>query len=211
MTRLATPVSLLVVVALHVAVARAAEPTEAEAVAALEKLGAKINGANPKNAAIRPVTGVLFPRKGCDVTDDDLAHLKAFKKIEYVYIIDQKRVTGGGLKHLSGLKTLRTIDLHYTPIESKHLVHLEDMTWLHKLGLWSTKVDDDGIPHLKGLQLLEHLYLDKTAVGDKGVEALGPNKSLCNVGWEGSKVTAKGEAVMKKNFPRLGLEPLRGD
>ena len=44
-------------------------PTEAEAVAALEKLGAKINGANGNSAADRPIRGVLFPKKGCDIKD----------------------------------------------------------------------------------------------------------------------------------------------
>jgi len=189
---------------------RGGEQTVEEAVAALEKLGATIN-TNPANRAVRPVRSVLFPAKGCDVTDADLAHLAALKDLTDVFVINQKRVTGDGLKHLSGLKTLTTIDLMNTPVESKHLVHLKDLKQLHKLGLWRTAVDDEGLPHLKGLVNLEHLYLDKTAVGDKGIETFGPHASLCNVSWAGSRVTERGETLMKKNWPRLGMPPLRGD
>ena len=78
------------------------------------------------------------------------------------------------------------------------------MTRIHKLGLWRTAVDDEGMVHLKGLVNLEHLYLDKTNVSDKGIEALGSNPSLCNVTWEGSRVTEKGESLMKKSLPSPG-------
>ncbi|QEL16695.1 leucine-rich repeat domain-containing protein [Limnoglobus roseus] len=187
------------------------DPTEAEAVTALERLGARINGADGPLAASRPIRGVLFPKKGCDVKDADLAHLKAIPTLEYVYIIGQKQVTGDGLKYLAGLKKLDTIDLDGTPVEGKHLAHVKDMKQLLKLGLWRTAVDDAGMAHLKGLTSLEHLYLDKTLVGDKGIEALGQHASLCDVSCEGSKVTDVGTAFMKKNFPRYGLPALHGD
>lgn len=187
------------------------EPTEEEAVGALEKLGAKINGANSNDAGARPVRGVLFPGKGCNATDADLVHLAALKDLEYVFIIRQKKIRGEGLKHLAGLKKLDTIDLMGTPVEGKHLVHLKELKQLHKLGLWQTAVDDEGMVHLKGLVNLEHLYLDRTSVGDKGIEVLGPHPSLCNVSWGGSRVTAKGEMLMKRNWPRIGLPPLWGD
>src|SRR5262245_17485120 len=190
---------------------RGDEPTAEAAVAALVKRGAKTNPQHPANTIARPVRGVLCPTKGCDVTDADLAHLAALHDLNYVYVINQKRVTGDGLRHLSGLTKLDTIDLNGSSVEGKHLVHLKGMKQLHKVGLWRTAVSDEGMTHLKDLVNLEHLYLDRTAVGDRGIEAIGPHGSLCNVSWRGSRITERGEALMKKNFPRLGLPPLRGD
>src|SRR5262245_15558945 len=104
MMRVARWVGVIMVVVGWLAPARATEPTEAEAEAALAKLGAKFNADDRKNAALRPIYGVQFPRKGCAVTDADLVHLKALPGLEYVYVHGQKNVTGDGLKHLAALK-----------------------------------------------------------------------------------------------------------
>jgi len=181
------------------------------ALESLEKLGARLIGVDGKPAAGRPVAGVLFPRIGCNITDDDLRHLNSIPTLNHAFILGQKKVTGAGLKYLSGHPRLSIFDFDGTPIQSKYLVHLKDMKQLHKLGLWRTAIDDEGMAHLKGLDKLEHLYLSKTKVSDEGIESLGKHPSLCNVQTEGSRVTANGIAWMKKNFPRYGLEPLRGD
>src|SRR4051812_48120425 len=83
-------------------------PEVAAAVAALEKLGAKVSRHEDRPG--KPVREVHFPRKGCEITDDDLKHLAALPDLEWALILGQKKVTGGGLKHLSKLPKLRHID-----------------------------------------------------------------------------------------------------
>jgi hypothetical protein len=180
--------------------------SEADAVAALARLGATMNGAKPGKVE-PPVRGVLFDPKKCQITDDDLRYLRSMPELRHAYIVGQKRVTGDGLKHLAGLKKLKAIDLDGTPVLGKHLAHLSPMGQLWKLGLWRTSVDDAGMAHLKGLNELEHLYLDETRVGDKGLAALGPKPKLRDLQYSDGQFSAEGKKVMKANFPRLGVRP----
>ena len=174
-----------------------------EAVTALEKLGARMNG-TVKDAAKRPVRGVLLSKKEVwdyrrrlgalegDARPRGRVHHRAEEG-------DRRRARAPGRA-----EEARHDRPGWDARRGQAPVHLKDMTRIHKLGLWRTAVDDEGMVHLKGLVNLEHLYLDKTNVSDKGIEALGSNPSLCNVTWEGSRVTEKGESLMKKSLPSPG-------
>ena len=179
-------------------------PEVAAAVAALEKLGAKVS--RHEDTPGKPVRQVHFPRKGCDITDDDLKHLAALPDLEWALILGQKKVTGEGLKHLTKLSKLRHIDFSKTPITSASLAHLSGMKQLIRLGLWDTAIDDEGLAHLRQLNALEHLFLNGTKVGDKGLEALGPKPRLWDLQYSDNQFSEKGKALMKKLFPPNGVE-----
>jgi hypothetical protein len=178
-------------------------PTEAEAVAALEKLGAQVS--RNEKLPNRPVDFVAFPRKKCDVVDGDLKYLAVFPKLHTLYVLGQKRVTGSGLAHLVGLKDLEVIDLSATPIEGKHIAHLGGLPKLWKLGLWETAADDDGLTHLKNHKSLKNLYLTGTKITDQGLKNLGSLPLLEDLRIGDTLITDEGLRVLtKKTFPVLG-------
>lgn len=182
--------------------------TETEALAALEKLGARFNPDDIKAANERPIKGIQFGKKS-QHTDADLKYLQYLPALEYVYVLRQKGVTGEGLKFLARLKRLHTIDLDGSAIESRHLVHIKPITSLWRLGLWRTNIDDAGLVYLKDLPNLQRLYLEHTRVGDAGIISLGQHPALRVVWTQGSRVTEKGHTFMKANFANFGKESER--
>src|SRR5262245_35682253 len=107
---------------------------EAEAVAALKKLGATILHVdnNPKKS----VQSVYLPTK--KVKDADLKHLTAFTEMQVLKLDAASNITDEGLKELASLKQLQD------------------------LGLGSTQVTDGGLKYLKGMKDLQKLNLNFT-------------------------------------------------
>ena len=59
------------------------------------------------------------------------------------------KVTDGGLKHLQGLKRLKTLDLWGTDVTDAGMQHIEGMKQLEGLTLGYTKITDAGLKRLK--------------------------------------------------------------
>jgi hypothetical protein len=177
-------------------------PEVKTAVAALEKLGAKVSRAEEKPG--KPIYEVHFPRKGCEITDDDLKHLAPLTDMEWLLLLGQKKVTGEGLKHLTKLPKLQHIDFAKTPIKGESLKHLRDMKQLVRLGLWDTEIDDAGLAHLKELKNLEFLFLVNAKIGDAGLKNLGEKPNLHDFRLGGTLVTDDCLPLIKKQFPKVG-------
>jgi Leucine-rich repeat (LRR) protein len=87
----------------------------------------------------------------------------------------ETRVTGAGLKQLSGLKKLQSLALSRSPVT--HLEGLGELGQLRSLELDGTKVTDAELKELSALTHLEHLHLESTPVTDAGLRHLkGLNK-----------------------------------
>ncbi len=177
-------------------------PEARAAVAALEKLGAKVSRHESKPG--KPVYQVHFPGKGCEITDDDLKHLAALPDLEWLLLLGQKKVTGDGLKHLTKLPNLKHIDCAKTPIKGESLAHLSGMKQLVRLGLWDTAIDDAGLAHLKELPNLRYLFLTNAKIGDAGLKNLGEKPDLYDLRLGGTLVTDGCLPVIKKQFPKVG-------
>ena len=106
-------------------------PTQAEAIAAIEKLGGSVRVDLKKPG--KPVIAVSFYRTNTKVS----------------------KVTDAGLVHLKGLTELQTLQLANTKVTDAGLVHLKGLTKLQKLELYNTKVTDAGLMHLNGLTNLK--------------------------------------------------------
>lgn len=121
-------------------------PTQEQAVAAIEKLGGKVDvdDTSPK----KPVIRVIF--KGGKVTDAGLVHLRGLSELKTLYL-DGSSITDAGLVNLKGLTKLETLGLSQTAVTRTGLVHLKGMVKLQTLGLSRTSVTDSGLVHLKGL------------------------------------------------------------
>ena len=85
----------------------------------------------------------------CDVTDEELEHLKGLAKLQTLDLAVNTYITDAGLVHLKGLTGLQTLDLRLTKITDSGLVHLKGLVNLQTLGLRNTKVTDAGVAELQ--------------------------------------------------------------
>lgn len=79
---------------------------------------------------------------------------------------------GEGLQHISGLTGLRELNLTLTPVKDDALKHLGDLTELRILGLASTQCNGTGFQHLKALKKLESVNFHFTPLNDDGLRAI---------------------------------------
>lgn len=176
--------------------------TEAEAAAALEKLGARVT----RDATLpgNPVVGVLCG-KGCALADEHFTLFASLPEVRTLDLVGHARVTGTGLVHLRGLKKLEELDLSRCAIESRHLAPVKDFPELWKLGLWFTAVDDAGLKHLRDHPRLKNLYLTGAPVTDEGLRNLGSLPRLEDLRLGRTGITDEGlKLLTKARFPRLG-------
>jgi Leucine-rich repeat (LRR) protein len=171
-----TGAALLLALAPWPAVSVRADEAEDKAAKAIQKLGGSIT--RDKKAKDEPIVGVK---------------------------LSGPKVTDAGLKHLAGLKQLRTVNLYNTKVTDAGLKHLAGLKQLQRLYLIDTQVTDAGLNELAGLKQLQRLYLIDTQVTDAGLKHLAGLKQLRELGLNGTKVTDKGKADLKKALPRLTI------
>jgi hypothetical protein len=125
--------------------------TEQEAIAALVKLGAKIERDDEGNV-------ISINLGNTRISDAGLVHLKGLTSLERLNFMSRS-ITDEGLVHLKGLKSLVYLGLTYAQVTDEGLVHLKELKNLESLRLRGTKITDSGLVHLQGLQNLKSLSL----------------------------------------------------
>ena len=111
-----------------------ATPAEKKSIAAIEKLGGKVT--------FKPKFSVDLSQS--QVTDSDLAHVKALSGLEHLDL-SESQVTDAGLAHLKGLSKLISLTLFRTKVTDAGLVHVKGLTSLELLNLQGLNVTDAGI------------------------------------------------------------------
>lgn len=170
-------------------------------IAALRKLGARLefDSSQPfRPNWLRPflndqstgeVVEVLFFRG--NVTDADLALLAGMMKIKRLDIHGSK-VTDVGLQQLSPLRNLEMLDLHGTQVTNAGLTHLTGLKKLKRLYLYDTQISDAGLIHLAGHAELEHLDLSRTPTTDYGLAHVAGLPELRSLYLYNNRVTDAG-------------------
>lgn len=168
---------------------------EADAIAAIEKLGGTVRqiaqNSEDKEAA--------FHLSGKELTDADLGALKEIDNLIWLNLANTK-ITDDGLKHLADMKGLTRLHLEKTQVGDAGLAHLKGLEKLEYLNLYGTQVSDAGLDHLKALPGLKKLYLWQSKVTKDGLAAAGEAfaKIDVNIGAElkaPPKTLAKGQYV----------------
>ena len=149
------------------------KPTREEAIAAIKRLGGKVE-VDENNDVVDVSLG------GTKITDVGLAHLEGLTKLKSLYL-SKTEVTGAGLVHLKGLTGLEKLSLFLTKVTDAGLVHLKGLNKLETLFLSDTKVTDAGLEHLKGLTKLQELALGKTKVTAAGIKQLQQALPNCKI------------------------------
>lgn len=126
------------------------------------------------------------PLANFSLTDEDIATVGKISTLS-VFLIDYApNVTDNGIKHLSGLKSLRILELS------------------------NTRITDEGLRYLKALPNLESLDLNGNIITDKGLSHLQALPKLIQLKLEGTNVTNAGLAIIEKmpNIRYLWVGPL---
>ena len=146
-----------------------ARPTaeQAEAIAAIERLGGKLKFADDRPG--RPVIEIALG--GTAASDADLACLARFPELETLSLFDSS-IGDAGIAELKPLANLRTLYLGRTKITDAGLDALAGMQRLKTLGLSDTRVTDAGLLRLTGLNQLASVNLRRTPTTDPGVRKL---------------------------------------
>jgi hypothetical protein len=126
------------------AFAQATDGEQDRAVAAIEKLGGKVE--RNRTSVGHPVVHVDLRMTGA--TDTDLAVLEPLRGLQSLYL-SSNAITDAGLAHLEGLTNLRRLDLDFNPITDAGLAHLEGLTNLRRLDIHVTKVTSAGAERLE--------------------------------------------------------------
>jgi hypothetical protein len=138
----------------HAAKPAGGDDKEAQAVAALEKRGAKITRAS-KEAGARVLSVTRPGDESGSLNDEDLKLLQNFHDLEVLDLSDSsgaagKGITDEGLKNLKGLKKLRELKLSFNfSITDKGLEYLKGLDRLERLELGYTKVTRAGVNKLR--------------------------------------------------------------
>ena len=119
---------------------KAATFTEEQATALITKLGGTVQ--TDEKAKGNPVFLVNL-RDNTEVTDADLACLKAFPHLQYLDLSNTK-ITDAVVPHLVDFKELKNLELSDTALTDAGLAKLKVLTTLKLLGVMRTKVTDDG-------------------------------------------------------------------
>ncbi len=173
-------------------------PDDAAAIAALEKLGARL-----KRGGDGRVTEVNL--RGVELTDEDLAPLVSLTNLQSV-LLNDTAITDGGLPPVGAVTTLRNLDLRGCGISNDGLAHLVGLTSLRALRLSgknnSTQVDDRGMGHIGKLIGLKALLLDFLFISEDGLEQLKGLKGLEEIYLAGTLAGDEAAGVLKQ-FSRL--------
>ncbi len=105
------------------------------------------------------------------VTDEWLERLSGVATLRRVDLANCA-IKGDGLRHISKLTDLREVNLTLTPITDDALRHLAGLTELRMLGLASTQCTGTGFTHLKELKKLESVNFHFTPLNDDGLRAI---------------------------------------
>lgn len=105
------------------------------------------------------------------VTDEWLARLSGLTTLRRLDV-SNCAIRGDGLRHVGGLVGLRELNLTLTPVTDEGLQHLSELVELRTLGLASTQCNGTGFVHLKGLKKLESVNFHFTPLNDEGLRAI---------------------------------------
>jgi Leucine Rich Repeat (LRR) protein len=163
--------------------------------------------------------------ENADPADDDLRVFAKLRDVQQLSFSNCRKITDGGLIHLSGLVRLKVLVLDGTSIQGPGLCHLLPLRHLEGLTFSSTPLSDDGLEKLAALPNLKWLHVNDTNITDDGLKRLSTSRSLQslqlvnthvtdiglkhleslqglkNVLLRGTKTTPGGRAALRKALP----------
>ncbi|MDA0919248.1 MAG: DUF1553 domain-containing protein [Planctomycetota bacterium] len=225
MFRLLTVVACVALLSPAVCLRAETPPEQEEAIKALR--GWPSNLQKNRDGTVR---FIRFSKAG--VTDEHLAHVAAFRQLDYLAVVTPS-VTDEGLKHVAGLTNLDTLFLSDSSLTDAAMPALQELSKLERLYLDRTKVTDsglasiaglnalttlslvgtsitnEGLAHVSKLENLEVLFLSETGVTDEGLKSLAKLSRLKTLYLDETAVSVAGFETLGQ-LPSLEVLSLRG-
>lgn len=113
-----------------------------------------------------------------------------------------KGACDSGLKHLAGMKQLKTLGLDHTSVSDAgltELIHLQNLT---ELNLRMTAVTDAGLLQLASMRQLRVLNLQFTKITDVGLKNMAKCQQLAVLRLQGCKVTPQAVKELGDALPK---------
>jgi hypothetical protein len=132
---------------------------------------------------------------GSRMTDAGVRHLAKLGNVTEL-IVNETKIQGRELRHLSSLSGIHTIELGGCPLDNPDLKSLEPLfsgaAPGEILGLSDTPITDADLAKISGFTSLTFLALGDTRVSDDGLPHLYPLKKLTGIDLRGTGVTSAG-------------------
>ncbi len=162
--------------------------------------GTPVTGAGLR--ALQPVSALrVLDLSGTAITDRASDHLSRLSGLVELSLADTG-LTDHGLARLVGLKRLETLDLAGLPVTATGLTAaLSGIRSLRHLNLSETLVRSADLRILARLPKLESLSIRDTLISDRGIAAIGKLKSLKRLWIDRCRITDKGTAALKTALP----------
>ncbi len=144
------------------------------------------------------------------VTDEHLAIVAAFDKLDYLAIVCPQ-ITDLGIAQLSGLTNLDTLMLSESGVTDAGLAAVANLAKLQRLYLDSTAIGDSSLAIVGKLEQLEVLSLVDTKVSDVGLRHLQRLGHLETLRLDGTSVTSDAIKPLSKLAPLRFLYLARCD
>ncbi len=140
------------------------------------------------------------------VTDEWLKRLSGLTTLRKLDLANCA-VQGEGLQHIAVLTELRELNLTLTPVTDDALRHLAGLTELRILGLASTQCTGTGFTHLKGLRKLESVNFHFTPLNNAGLQAISQVPISGRLWFAHTRFTDEGAAYLKNQtqLKRCGI------
>lgn len=140
------------------------------------------------------------------VTDDWLKRLSGLTTLRRLDLANCA-VQGEGLRHIAALTGLRELNLTLTPVTDDALKHLGGLIELRFLGLASTQCTGTGFAHLQALRKLESVNFHFTPLNDAGLQAISQVPISGRLWFAHTRFTDAGAAHLKSqtHLKRCGI------
>ena len=140
------------------------------------------------------------------VTDEWLKRLSGLTTLRRLDLANCA-IQGEGLQHIAALAGLRELNLTLTPVSDDALRHLGGLTELRILGLASTQCTGTGFAHLKSLRKLESVNFHFTPLNDAGLQAISQVPISDRLWFAHTRFTDEGAAHLKSQtqLKRCGI------
>ena len=171
-----------------------------------------------QSKSFETILGVVFSRQGIEVaprtlwfygrevTDEELAAVRAFPSIRRLDLIETSGISGGGLNHLEPLQNLDELILvSSSAATDEGMVHVGRRSSLRILHLNANGITDTGLESLAALVNLEWLHLEHNDITDQGVRILS---RMTKLRWLDLSCPRVSDACLQSLLPLSQLEQL---
>lgn len=134
------------------------------------------------------------------VKDHDLRFIRSLTDLNGLAIWETN-IGDLALTHLSGMASIRWLDIGDTKVTDEGLAYLRGLKRLKSLTLLNDGIGDNGVKHLAGFAGLQHLDLMNTRVSDASITALRSLTGLRYLRIYQTQITENGYAELGRALP----------